>query len=267
MPESPKPWPDLLAAAVGERVAHYRRERGFTAQQLSNALREQLGVDMKRTVLGGLESGVRKAVTLSEILALAYVLGVPPLLLITPVGEEPEFEALPGMRTDTWDVAQWITGEGPPPRDGPEDRARELWRRHVDLLTLYREHAAKERDWKARTRIAVADSPDERNDLFERALTRRREIEDGLRLIRRAIRGRGDLPPALPPELAHLDADEPVPRLRPVDPSPPPVADSADVERAIEARRSRRGVKVDPTHINEEGGSDGSTEDPTGSGR
>lgn len=211
-----RPWSETLAATVGARVARYRRERGLTAQQLSAELLSALDVDMKRTVIGGLESGTRKAVALSEVLALAYVLGVPPLLLMTPLGERGDVEAVPGLTGDTWDVARWVTGEAPPPGGGLPD---EHWRRNVDLLALYREHQGKEDEWRRETRVGVvADSDDELQREWavewDRVRERRREIEGSLRLIRRAIRGRGDLPPALPDVLAHLDADEPAPRLR-----------------------------------------------------
>ena len=179
----------------------------MTAAQLSDAL-APLGVSLKRAVIANLESGVRRTISVAEVLALAYVLGVPPLLLLVPVGEAGEVEILPGVDAEPWDAARWITGEGAVParRDRETDQ---LWRANVDLLRLYREHTARVADWRARTRIAVvADTEQERDRLFERALARRREIEDALRLIRRAIRDRGDQPPALPPELAPLDAEE-----------------------------------------------------------
>lgn len=202
------PWGETLANTVGARVQRYRKLRGVTAQQVSDLLMSSLGVDMKRTALGGLESGARKAVALSEVFALAYVLRVPPLLLMTPLGEREEVEAVPGRNAGPWDVARWITGEGLPP-DGVADVT---WKRNVDLLALYREHAAKEDDWRRQTRIdpTSRDGGPARID-WERVERRRAEIEDGLQLIRRAIRGRGDLPPALPSELAHIDDQEGAP--------------------------------------------------------
>lgn len=227
----------MLAATVGARVQRYRKLRNLTAQQVSDLLMSSLGVDMKRTVLGGLESGARKAVALSEVLALAYVLGVPPLLLMTPLGGREEVEAVPGHDADPWDVARWITGEGPPP-DGGADPA---WRRNVDLLALYRDHSSKEDDWSRQARVdpTSRDGGPARVD-WDRIERRRAEIEDALRLIRRAIRGRGDLPPALPPELAHLDDGEPEPRLRPTIQPTVNVIDDEAVEQAIEQRRARR---------------------------
>ena len=222
----------------------------MTAQQLSAELLSVLGVDMKRTVIGGLESGARKAVALSEVLALAYVLGVPPLLLMTPLGEQGHVEAVPGLDVDTWDAARWITGEGPPPGGALPDAH---WRRNRDLLALYREHQANEDEWRRQTRVDRHVTDEEARRLsWERAERRRAEIEDALRLIRRAIRGRGDLPPALPVELAHLDDGEPEPHLRPTIESVAPVRDAeARVDEAIEGRRTRRSRP--PTGADQEG--------------
>jgi len=174
----------------------------MSVQQMSAKL-EAMGITLKRTVIGNLESGYRRTVSLAEILALAYVLGVPPLLLMAPIGESDTFEALPTGELDTWDAARWITGEGMPP--GPID---EQWKRNVDVLTLYRRHTAALDDWRRQTRTAVGDSPEEIDRMLERALVRRREIADGLRLIRQLIRAHGDLPPALPQELQHIDDEE-----------------------------------------------------------
>lgn len=204
-------WSENLSAVVGQRVQRYRKARGLTGQELSAALAE-LGIQLKRNVLGNLESGYRRTVSLPEVLALAYVLGVPPVLLMLPVGADEDVEALPGMTTHTWDAARWVTGEGGPPGDRgpvqPLDAREAAWRLNVDLLTLYREHDAKLRDWRSQTHIGVVgDSAEQVDRLFERALARRNEIEAALRLVRRAIRGRGDLPPPLPQELAHIDKE------------------------------------------------------------
>lgn len=223
VPDPSKTWPEALAATVGLRVARYRKERGLNQQQLSAEL-SAFGLDLKRTVINNLERGYRRTVSLAEVYVLAYVLGVPPLLLMTPLGAEPHFDVLPGTNADTWDAARWIAGEGPPPPGGPETTAQ-LWRSHADLLTLYREHTAKEAEWRENDRLMQ-----DKKSLFEGSVTRRIEIETLLRIIRRAIRGRGDLPPALPPRLAYLDEEEAPPR--------PPVTEEAARQTIEDERRS-----------------------------
>lgn len=225
-----------MAVVVGQRVQRYRKARGLTGQELSVALAD-LGVQLKRNVIGNLESGYRRTVSLAEVLALAYVLGVPPVLLMTPLGERDEVDAVPGHVADPWDVARWITGEGLPP-DGIPDA---VWKRNVALLELYREHQSMENEWRRQTLIDPRGREGESSPIdWDRVEQRRTELERALELIRGAIRGRGDLPPALRPELAHLDDGEPEPRLRPTVQAPPAEGGEAAVERAIERRDRRR---------------------------
>jgi transcriptional regulator with XRE-family HTH domain len=200
-------WTDGVANAIGRRITRYRRRRGLTVQQLSDAMTEA-GVSLKRPVLSNLENGYRRTVTVAEVLALASVLRVSPLLLIVPIGEEPDFEILPGVKTATWAAAEWVTGEGPP-LTGNGD---ELWRKNVDLLTLYRQHTRVVAEHKAEQQEArrgfVGDNDEEVTRMLGRSVTRRRELEENLRLIRRSIRERGDIPPELPPEWPDLDRED-----------------------------------------------------------
>ncbi len=225
VPEPSQPWPEAFAAAVGQRVAEYRRKRGLTAQQLSDELKAQLGLDMKRTVIGGLESGVRKAVTLTEIMGLAYVLRVSPLLLLFPVGTEDTIEVLPGRSVDTWAAAKWFSGEAIFPTHWPDDHEK-AWRelRETALpLQLYREHermlerrSAKisERDGqRAKAAEIPADTPEEhlllRRGMFlqqqewlEKDI---RDHDDVIRSFRDQMKQAGVTPPDLPTEHSHLD--------------------------------------------------------------
>src|SRR5206468_1120492 len=59
-----------------------------------------------------IERGERR-VDLDELVALAKALGVPPLWLVLPVGVVERTEILPGVVRDTWEAAQWFTGEAP----------------------------------------------------------------------------------------------------------------------------------------------------------
>ncbi|HVL84698.1 MAG TPA: helix-turn-helix domain-containing protein [Pseudonocardia sp.] len=140
-PADAEAWMATLAKTAGRQVARFRMERKLTAQQLSDELKGRLGFEMKRTVVGNLESGYRRTISLAELLALASVLGVPPLLLVVPVAVEAEFEVLPGTTLDSWRAARWISGEARLPAGTGDSLQRHLamdwtW----EALDLYRGH-------------------------------------------------------------------------------------------------------------------------------
>lgn len=202
VPEVPQPppqtWPESLTAVIGKRVAHYRKARKLSAQRLSDQLRDRLGVDMKRSVLGDLENGVRKAVNVSEILAIAYVLGVPPLLLVAPVGEVEDVEALPGISVDPWSLARWVGGEG-----GHQllDADAPGFEQLSGFLRLYRWHDQLLNEWDGARHVTVGRLPED----DRLALARIRSITDQITIARNMIRQQGGQPPPLPEQLHYLD--------------------------------------------------------------
>lgn len=205
-PES-SPWPESLTATIGLRIARFRRERKLTAQQLSDALRERLGVEMKRTVIGGIEAGTRKTVSVSEIFAIAYVLAIPPILLMVPVGEPDEFEVLPGISTDPWTAATWLAGEGGSEWNALLEAEGHIHRggdppSGVNFLAMYRRHDKEVEHLLRLARQAdAADTAAVRATLMERF----GEREEGLRFLRWSLRELGSALPPLPPSLQHVD--------------------------------------------------------------
>lgn len=198
MDEPPaKPWPDSLTAVIGQRVAHFRKQRKLTVQQASDALRDRLGITIKRATLGDLESGKRKTVGVSEVFALAYVLDVPPLLLIAPVGAAADVEVLPGVSVDPWSIVRWASGEGTLRQldFAPEQEAL------LGLLRLYRWHDQSIREWDAARHVPVGRAAgDERL-----ALARLRSLVDAITRARWTIRQVGAEPPPLPDALRYLE--------------------------------------------------------------
>lgn len=206
-PPAAASWDGRLAQKIGQRVALYRKKSGKTAQELSEAL-APLGVELKRTVIGNLESGYRRTVSVAEVLAIAQVLNVPPLALLVPVGEDAEFEVLKDTVVDTWTAARWITGEWNPERPFgdqlpglPEHGTEQARRWNAELLDLYRKHQTEITAW-TRSQFALADSDEGLDQQFEINQRVQLTAEELLRLIRRTIRIRGDQLPALPPALA-----------------------------------------------------------------
>lgn len=177
-------WERELARSVGQRVAKFRKERSLTVQQLSDQLRQRLGITLKRTALSNLESGQRQTVGLAETLGLAYVLRVPPLRLIVPLDQE-EVEIVPGAKMHPWLAAQWITGDGPPPF---AEFTLDMVKNHlaqVHFLGMYREHTALVGQWVRA--LQTAQSPE-----------RQQEIENSLARVRWEMREREAVPPPLP---------------------------------------------------------------------
>jgi|GEM_PF-4578081 len=64
----------------GKRLAKYRKLAGLSAQQLS----ERVGGVLSRSVIANIESGRKSEVTVDQLLALAWVLDIPPAVLALP---------------------------------------------------------------------------------------------------------------------------------------------------------------------------------------
>lgn len=109
----------------------------------------------------------RREVTVDELFVLAYALGVPPLLLVLPLGELDEVPVPPGGKGQhphlVW---RWATGEEPPALIGPDGRIYaaggkigdngpdrwEAWRRSSYAVELYG------RLWEAQKELRSAET-------------------------------------------------------------------------------------------------------------
>lgn len=70
---------------------------------------------MKRTVIANLESGRRAALSIAELLAIADILGVPPIALLYPPSEAAgEVEYVPGETDTNFEAMMRFTGRFPP---------------------------------------------------------------------------------------------------------------------------------------------------------
>lgn len=123
---------------VATRVRQYRTDRGWSARVLAEKCQEA-GLKWERDVVANLESGRRNMVTLDELLILALVLNVPPILLVTPLGTKDEQQVAPDVRAKPWDVYRWFLGEIADPRgDGsatPETMSN--WSKARQPIRLY----------------------------------------------------------------------------------------------------------------------------------
>jgi transcriptional regulator with XRE-family HTH domain len=133
-------WPGRLTRSIATEIRRHRTARRMSAQQLANAC-AKLGVDLPRSTLADLENGRRTSLSVAELLAIARVLDLPPLLLVFPVGVEKETEVLPGAFRPTFRAAQWFGGEYPFPGADDGMRLRPGWTSEAARpLALHREH-------------------------------------------------------------------------------------------------------------------------------
>jgi transcriptional regulator with XRE-family HTH domain len=180
----------------------------MTAHRLADATAE-LGYPVPRSVIANLESGRRDSVAVAELLVLARALGVPPLTLVFPLGQEQEMEVLPRTVVPTWQAAKWFTGEESFPGSNEDvdesptayfreqDRLFSEWnRRRQDLAKAIAEFVQHP------GRPDLEHMEQGKVDYFEDQL---RSAEDEIRLYRASVRRHGVDLGALPPELAHVE--------------------------------------------------------------
>lgn len=92
----------------GERLTYYRKLAGLSAEALSRRV-----PGMSRAVIANIESGRKRDVTVDELIALAWALDVPPVVLALPI-ERPEAfiqtsDQEPRTFTRSWLLAEWFT--------------------------------------------------------------------------------------------------------------------------------------------------------------
>lgn len=204
---------------VAQEVQRVRGERGMSAQKLADATAE-LGLPIARSVIANLESGRRETVTLPELVVLARALGVPPLLLVFPVGRHETVDTLPGGPADTLQALDWFIGQArfPSPYVGQGDRdpgtglhewyvdSEEGWEEGAAALRLFAEHARAVSEWEGAPSAVRRTIPRDDEAAFAELLDQRRgRAEDAIQRARAEMRRRGLQPPALPAYMRYID--------------------------------------------------------------
>jgi transcriptional regulator with XRE-family HTH domain len=198
-------WSRRIATTVGAQVKRLREQRDsrMSAKQLADTC-EQLGYRVEQQVIANMENGRRTSVTIPDVMVLARALGVPPIELVFPLGHDEQTEVLPGEVIDTWQAVTWFTAEN----GGKPTTAVVLFRsygRYLDRLRGLRMDAGA-----ARRSAELAASDGEQQAHLLRAGAAEdsaREVERWIVENRAYMRGLGYTPPALPPDLAHLDGE------------------------------------------------------------
>lgn len=202
------------AAEVARNIQRVRKARQLKQSDVSARL-AAAGRPTLATVVSKIERGDRR-IDVDDLVAFGRALGVPPALLLYPLGEDEEVEVLPGQRFSTWEAFRWFVGEAPFPGDagvphGEVDQTTGLaewyenpWQEGAAPVALWREHAERVAEWfaiPARVRRLRLDEDEERQQRardWERA-------EESLRQTRNTMRMRGLKPPRLPEELSDLE--------------------------------------------------------------
>jgi transcriptional regulator with XRE-family HTH domain len=141
MPEDPRRTVDL-STVVSERVKQYRQKKKWSQGRLIEEM-GKLGYKTDRSTLTRLEGNQSRAehVPLREILVLAAVLDVPPVLLFVPLGEDVELQLTPELRMDPHSAYEWIAGAAPlavVDEDGEGAHARNpgKWTENSEVMVL-----------------------------------------------------------------------------------------------------------------------------------
>lgn len=140
----------LLSDQVARGILEMRQVRGWTRQDLAARCASIGSPEITPTVLVNIEGGRRdeagrrrRKVTIDEVTVLAQALEVPPLLLIYPLGREPECMMTPVERRDTWLAVRWFSGEWPDNMEPDDERQA-----GNPVLKLFRRHQAAIVAWK-----------------------------------------------------------------------------------------------------------------------
>jgi transcriptional regulator with XRE-family HTH domain len=110
--ERPLTWPGQLNKVIGDQVKYHRKRRDWSATQLAKRC-TALGLSMSRSKVANLENGRarQEGVGMAELLILGAALGVPPALLVFPVGSGDQVPMLPGLNSDPWHAYKSLIGE------------------------------------------------------------------------------------------------------------------------------------------------------------
>ncbi|MDX3099705.1 helix-turn-helix domain-containing protein [Nonomuraea angiospora] len=222
-----------LSDVVASRVRKYRERKGYTREELA-ARCSKLNVPLTAAAITNIETGRRNAATgvrrrdvsVDELVGLAKALGVPPILLIYPVGEVELVEVLPGRKLGTWQAVKWFMGEEPLGTYFSDDGKwyvtgpdMDDWEKGAAPVDDYRWHDKRVKDWNdannaaqaARRAAELAQDDDERKMHLRAALRAEEDLsiaEELLKDHRLNMRRRDVTPPELNDVLAHVDGPD-----------------------------------------------------------
>lgn len=108
-----------ISEVIAARVRKYRRERGWSVRQLAEKCAEAGAVTLTQASITNIERGLTassgrgsRAVSVTELFSLAFVMEVPPVMLMLPVGEHNQFEVCPGLTMEPLMTLNWMVAGG-----------------------------------------------------------------------------------------------------------------------------------------------------------
>lgn len=104
------PTPDAITAALGRRLTELRQAAGIRSQAELGKRMTDHGVPWSRVSVEKLENGRRGSITVQELLALALVLEVPPVMLLADPHHVAEVPLSDQQTVSAWDALGWLTG-------------------------------------------------------------------------------------------------------------------------------------------------------------
>lgn len=181
---------------VSASLARLRQEQRLTYTEISARL-TALGQPIPTIGLTRIEKGERR-VDIDEVVALAQVFNVPPIMLMFPIGMAEETELLPGQRLDPWKAAKWFMGKE---ALDPLPRSRE-----AAVMGLFEKHdLLMEEAGSARSEVTLWPSETGEDPKFKAAERRWRIALRDFRMVRAQIRQFGLNPPELDEDLLMVD--------------------------------------------------------------
>lgn len=213
----------MLSDVVADQIRRERRRLGINREQLAERCARLGAPKLTTATITNIETGRpskdgvrRREISVDELVVLARALGVPPVLLVLPLGQVDSTEALPGDVQPTWPLVRWFIGAERYPDAGHEEY--EAHEQASAPLTLYADHekgvkAWEQAQWWERMAHRQRDNATEDVDR-ERTTAAAKEAavaagsaKRWLYETRRTMRQLGLLLPALPDGIGDVDTE------------------------------------------------------------
>lgn len=104
----------LTASGIAaRRIREARARRGWRVEDLAGACKKAGAVKLTAAVITNLETRRKpgREIKAEEVLALAWVLGVPPVQLLSPLDGGEALQIVPGEDRDPVEAAAWLSDE------------------------------------------------------------------------------------------------------------------------------------------------------------